>query len=143
MTAVIWWLYSDSERTRPAMNAPRASDRPSSDVSHEVPRLTPEADEDHEDDEDFGAAQPDYVIKRARHQYPRGEDYRRDGPGSRAERQEYLRGGRSFLAPEHGDQQHHQDDAEVLKQQNADGRPRVRRVDLAPVHVALEHDGRA
>lgn len=27
-SATIWWLYSDSDMTRPAINAPRARDRP-------------------------------------------------------------------------------------------------------------------
>jgi len=37
-SAMAWWLYSDSEITNPATNAPSASDRPASDVSHAIPR---------------------------------------------------------------------------------------------------------
>jgi hypothetical protein len=39
MSATIWWLYSDSDKTIPAMKAPRASDSPNCEVSHDVPRL--------------------------------------------------------------------------------------------------------
>src|SRR3990170_7950648 len=39
-SATIWLEYSDSEMARPAINAPRASERPKSEVTHAVPRHT-------------------------------------------------------------------------------------------------------
>ena len=37
MSLSAWWLYSDSEMARPAMNAPSASDSPAWAVSQAVP----------------------------------------------------------------------------------------------------------
>ncbi len=39
-SAITWWLSSDSEMTRPATNAPRASDKPAIEESQAVPRQT-------------------------------------------------------------------------------------------------------
>ena len=139
MSATIWWLYSDSERTSPAMNAPKASDRPN---CASEPRGA-EADQDHKDDEDFGASKPDDMIKRARHEYPRREYYRRDCPEAPCRASENIRDGRAFLAAEDGNQQHHRDNAKVLKEQDADGRTAVRRVYFRAFHIGLEHDCRA
>ena len=38
MSPRAWWLYSDSEMARPAMNAPRARERPTWAVSQAVPK---------------------------------------------------------------------------------------------------------
>ena len=37
-SAIAWWLYSDSEMTSPAINAPSASESPAREVSHAMPR---------------------------------------------------------------------------------------------------------
>ena len=38
MSAITWWLYSESEIRRPATNAPRASEMPDWNASQAVPR---------------------------------------------------------------------------------------------------------
>src|SRR5438876_676892 len=40
ISAIAWWLYSDSEMISPAMNAPSARDRPASELSQAMPRHT-------------------------------------------------------------------------------------------------------
>src|SRR6058998_1240128 len=40
ISAIAWWLYSDSEMISPAMNAPSARDRPANELSQAMPRHT-------------------------------------------------------------------------------------------------------
>ena len=122
-----WCPKSESETTRPARNAPMASERPG---ARGRERRAQHEQQDGEEEQLLAPRRRDRV-EEARDQEPRREEHEDHRGGRLPDGQDGFQAGTPAGAASGPDEQHHRNDHQVAEDVDSDEEPPVRRVELA------------